>query len=377
MENPVVRRYLATLETLRNPQFSLPDGQQSPGPSVHYRDLIRRCWAILREAAIFEIPLELYVSLYNTTDRYTTEVLSGLRWRPPDLTWSDPPPPEETDHLLKTVREEAQKIEMPEHLPFPACFLAYNPGVTLTPIMRGLYHMPEVDCMMYGHLIDSAGGVLTMIRAADPSIGYRRINVFPERLIITGKGWSWDQPLTFLPWILPSLIDWINDHKQVVEDKTSLFSYRSHYKSQAKKMGIKAPLPPPYYTIYLKDVRVEESTRETFQRRFRKVIDWQHRWQVRGHDCIRVRRGPLPLDPKLEAKLKKRKYRIYTLDKPDFDVYHALSVRGVQPKRTDEWLAVLNYWRDPFVKGPPDKPLIPGVRKSARKRYQQPDTGAR
>ena len=81
---------------------------------------------------------------------------------------------------------------------------------------------------------------------------------------------------------------------------------------------------------------------------------------------VRVKRGQIPIDAKLEKVLKKRKYKIYTEEQPPFDIWQKLEARQIPPKKANEWLAVLVSFRDDFLKGPEDKPLIPSVRKSAR-----------
>ena len=178
------------------------------------------------------------------------------------------------------------------------------------------------------------------------------------------KGWAMES--SGHPWIVPSLIDWINEHRTVIEDSKT-FSFKRRVQKLGKSMKLKKLMPPPYYTVYMKDTLIQE-VKQWAEPRFRREIEWSHRWTVRGHWMVRVKRGPLPLDAEDEQDLRKRKYKVFTLDSPDFETWRHLQKRGVKPKRTDEWMAVLISWRKDYVKGPEDKPLIPSVRKSAKRR---------
>jgi hypothetical protein len=97
-------------------------------------------------------------------------------------------------------------------------------------------------------------------------------------------------------------------------------------------------------------------------------FEMQHRTKVRKADCFRVKRGPLPLDPKLEEKLRKDKRRRIFKAGPmhDAEILAGLMERGIRPKSIDEWMAVLPYWRREHMRGPEGAPFIPAIRKSAK-----------
>ncbi len=119
------------------------------------------------------------------------------------------------------------------------------------------------------------------------------------------------------------------------------------------------PIPMPYYKVTLQDSYAEEAVR-----RFPHVgrsISYSHRWDVRGHDCVRVAKGKLPLSPEIAVRLKKRGYAIYDIQPIATDHYDILQKRGIR-RDPDEWIAVLVYRRDAYVKGPEGAPYVPATR---------------
>jgi hypothetical protein len=66
--------------------------------------------------------------------------------------------------------------------------------------------------------------------------------------------------------------------------------------------------------------------------------------------------------PEDAAKLKKREYKVYDGRVTDADDQARLLKRGIRGPGPDEWIAVLSYWRDAFVKGPEGKPYVPAAR---------------
>ncbi len=91
-----------------------------------------------------------------------------------------------------------------------------------------------------------------------------------------------------------------------------------------------------------------------------------HRSDVRHHERVRVRRGTLPMDEKLQEKLRARKYRVYTdgMTLTDKDSERLMDRHGRIPKYRpgEEWIAVLSYTVVEHIRGPEDAPYIPSVR---------------
>jgi len=120
----------------------------------------------------------------------------------------------------------------------------------------------------------------------------------------------------------------------------------------------------------MRDEVVEVAARERFKAK-KSQREYQHQWQVTGHDRIRVKRGPLPLDEKTRAGLLKprgngARYQIYEEMHPSDELAKQLWRRGVKPKGDNEWMAVLVSRVQDYVKGPVDAPFIPSTRRSGR-----------
>lgn len=322
----------------------------------------------LRQARIFEIPAELYLSFYHQADKYTTEQIAGFEWESntdPDKEWSE-------DRMtslefVQCVNEAGTHLELPEKRPFDTFYFGYNPPPVVQPPMYSIYSLldHEQKGVIHTHVEVIGHLVLSDLVFTCLELRYSNGRHAYSYLVERNKH-EWLMPYTLAPWILSALIDWINDHQTVMQDNTRLSSYRRDVRKFTKEFHLQRDAPPPYYTVYMRDLVINKSVRKTFTARFKKIIDWSHRWEVRGHYMVRIKRGTAPLDAKLEKVLRKRKYQIYTEENPPFDVWQKLEARGVSPKKANEWLAVLVSFRKDFVKGPEDKPLVPSVRKSER-----------
>lgn len=97
----------------------------------------------------------------------------------------------------------------------------------------------------------------------------------------------------------------------------------------------------------------------------------RYKTDVRGHERCRIRRGPLPIDPKLAEKLQHRGYKLFTVNPLDQETFQKLSERGFAYKKSDEWLAVKASWiKDHLSSVDPNLPYVPAVRKLGKVRVQ-------
>jgi len=328
----------------------------------------QQVWPLLRDAVIFELPTAAYLTLYEEFFRYCVRSAKV----DPDVPLSQHS--EKQRKRVMDVIGTGMDAPFPEKLPFKSCFFAYGAGVTDDPNSALLENemrareggdVPPSVGKLYGHLVTEKG-VVVSFRYLEHAVGGQEGIVFTfDRDPSSVKGQKWDRPHSMSPWIVNALVSYVNEHKKLVEHGKNGLGYQMLVKKTAKRLSMKPPIPPPFYVVYLKDEFVREQARLRASS-IKRHIDWQHRWNVRGHDCLRFMRGQLPIDPELEAELLARKYKIFTVEQPDSELFMALAKRGVPPKGTDEWLAVLHYWRDSFVKGPTDKPLIESVRRSTK-----------
>jgi len=361
--NNTVKNYVHMLETLRDHATGrAKDWDFNANRSKTADQIDRALWARMRNAAIVEVPCALYAALYHMVDRMTTEQV-GCTWSGPE----DPPPDDTPPDFIERIDELGKSIRLPEKRPFATVFFAYDVPPAVSKAAQRIYfqHLlrQNIDISrlravrLMGHLVsEGIAAALLMVTRGDTDWALVR---FVEQ-----ANDEWMVPSTLAPWILRNLVLWVNDHMQVLQSQRS-FGYRNKFRRAAKKAKLKGHVPPPYYTVPMRDGVIEEKIRSATERGTCD-IDWQHRWLVRGHWMCRVRRGELPLDPKKEALLKQRKYKVFTLEQPDAKTWEHLAKRGVKPKGRNEWMAVLLSWRKDYKKGPEDKPLIPSVRKSAK-----------
>jgi hypothetical protein len=328
----------------------------------------QKVWPLLRDAVIFELPTAAYLTLYEEFFRYCVRSAKV----DPDV-----PLNQHSEKQRKRVMDvigTGADAPFPEKLPFKSCFFAYGAGVNDDPNSELLESemrareggdVPPSVGKLYGHLVTEKGIVVNFRYIENIHDGQAGVVFVFDRDPSSVKGEKWDRPHSMSPWIINALVSYVNEHKKLVEAGKNGFGYQSLIKKTAKGLSMKPPIPPPFYVVYLKDELVREQARQRASS-IKRHIDWQHRWQVRGHDCLRFMRGPLPLDPELEQELRARRYKIFTVEQPDSETFMALAKRGVPPKGSDEWIAVLAYWRDSFTKGPSDKPLIESVRRSTK-----------
>jgi hypothetical protein len=250
---------------------------------------------------------------------------------------------------------------MPENWPFESIYFGFGTGcpyqrhgtVSLdrVPVLHSIMVIPNGDVWAFvGH-----------VRVDEPDVSF---TVHLERH--EGK---WMRPDTLTAWIVPWLINYINEHQALVVDKTRALSHKYMLKNMRRRYKHQPAVPPPYYVvpISMDDVREEQDYGE--EGGPGRGVDWSHRWKRRGHERVKVRRGKLPLDPKKEQRLRrewggcKGNFEMFTTSGLSIRAAKAMAKRGIPFKRPDEWVAVLYTWIDEQVvlKDRLDLPFIPSV----------------
>lgn len=366
----------------------------------HLRSFQGVVFGHLRAARVFDIAPSTFGALYHEADVFTENVLCGGSWEPPrtrnDQTQTPPPGyaswADWTKHYCRTLVEKGRDLPYPDKLPFDSVFFGYG-GVGMSDVQKGWRGIGGPDafsCELLGHLLTASGLVCEFVRATSQD-GSSEVMVYPlrdPRTTVGGsadpKNWSfrmfapglpieefgddddgpWYAPYTLMPWVLTTLVHLVNSYRKFALQDTSLF-YRTEYARRAKRVhGVNRAVPPPFYVLRLKDETVTESARQTVRR-------WSHpshRFDVRGHERIKVARGPLPLDPRLRVKLEKRLYKIFTIETIDQETWALLGQRRLPAKRPDEWLAIRKCWVKDYQKGPDGAPYVPAVRTVPKRR---------
>ena len=399
----VVENYLAIVQDLYNLSRGVRgDGSPAPDWSEQKSIAVRTLWALMRQARIFEFTESAYAALHHAADVYTTERIACQKWKKLDegtVFEFDISDEEKHTHVEK-IMEAGQRVPFPDKMPFEACFLAWGDhGITMNEglfMSRFMYatdwlegkdpvnnpHYQEASAWsqfvtgrregmgrIVGHLVTASGEVWEFFLAGPgfpPSNPQPRPTLLCAPICHRHEGSQWTLPYSLVPWIVTAAIAGVNEHQTVIEEQNKRWEDQKRFKKAMKAGFIKRPIPPPYYTVHMRDDIIQKSARKEFRRQLE--IEWSHRWDVRGHRMVRIQRGRIPIDEKTERKLEKRGYKVYypPFRNLDAESYQILMSRGVSPPEPNEWIAVLVSWRDAFVKGPADKPYVPSVHKPTK-----------
>lgn len=326
-----------------------------------------KMYGLLRQAKIFEVAPEAYVELHIQVDRYVTEEIA-------ELTFHDPRdakvevPEEEGVLLYRRQMEAAQVLPFPEKFPFDVCWFAIAGGVALsdhqiqTRGLKGETGMYLLAGVLAGE--DGEHHELLLSHGTNRRGDYIDTNLH----IVTHRveeETSWQHQLCLAPFVLHALIDGVNDHQTtiVAQRKLSLHS-QSTIRKGLGDLGLKRPIPPPFYTVYLRDKVIKEVVKGWGGGKLR--AKYAHRFDVRGHFCFKIYRGQMPMDPEMELHLDKLRYNIFKNKPLDEVTIEALRERGQPPRQDGEWIAIKKYWKNSYVKGPEDGPYVPSTRKATK-----------
>jgi len=292
---------------------------------------------LLRDAHVIACA-PVFQDVLNYTDAYLMRALGR------EVGAEDSSP--ELENQMSTLANAT--VRYPEKLPFPSVYLSLGNG----------FHSYDptsfIDLLM-GILIgeNAAWMMFTGKRAAGHII-------IPACTYQAGR---WTSAATKAPWCLVQLVDLINSYKSFIEEVPRSLKQKLAYEKMAKRMGLKGSVPPPYYHVKLKDVHIKERSEALFPTG-RKL---GHRHDRRGHERCKFRRGKLPMDAKLEAKLIKRGYELFKQNPMNVDAIRRLSLRGMPYKASDEWLAVKTTWVKNAVVGSAELPYVPSIHEVPQK----------
>jgi hypothetical protein len=315
---------------------------------------------------------EVYGALHHEADRWTTEELAGQVWAHPGTGPKIPPAQrrKEGAQLKAAILGACGKAPYPDKFPFPAIFLGYGSGMTLTEaqfLMRAPGELRDrvKSAILLGHILTEDGYASAVIEGyavsdEGPLMGILWFDTLRDS---SGGGWVRSE-FALEPWILPAFVNIINDHRTFILETPLTPQMRGQFKRKRKEMGLKnnraAHTPPPYYTLRMKTKLIREKVRKGLTSHGTLAA---YRTDVRAHERCRIARGPFPLDPELGAKFRKRGYKVFTTNIPDADTIRRLHERGQPYKRADEWLAILTTWIETHMTNNDESlPYIPAVR---------------
>lgn len=323
-------------------------------------------WMAIKDARAFHIGKETYAVVHQEADRFTTELVGlpfimNIR--------KTGPTKEENDKYTWGLIKAAKNQPFPDKLPFPSIFLGYGAGVNLPSHMIDL-KSPEsikgdvLSMTLLGHCLTSKQEAIAFFHA---HLKIRTGKDLPQEVMWgevmhTGDGGGWPRSIDLEPWTLPHLVRLINDHRTFIEEVEVSGAIRKTIKESHKELGIEdyKHIPKPYYKLKMDTRTIKEKVRRQLGK---PAQPRKFKTDVRAHERCKVRRGKLPLDPKLAEKLTERGYTIYSSTALDQEAYHRLLERGMPYKMADEWLAIKAIWvKEHYSSSDPNLPYIPAVR---------------
>lgn len=355
--------------------------------------------ALLREARVFHLNPAVYMGAYHAADVYTTCTLAGLSWVEPDpahqvldfsanqqrrlsmifndglargpnsavarnrtgrLAADEEQQLNESRVLLEAMQEGQLQEAFPEPLPFPALYIGFGGSIMLTPFQVAIalqestvnHRSPVHGARHLGYTLGQTdeSGPVVLEHMETPGDG-------PITICRYYDG-SWVGLMSLAPWVVNSLVALINENRSVVEETAPTPAMRYEH----AKVKIERLIPRPFYVLRLQPQMIDASMRRN-KTLGRYTFHYAYRFDVRGHERIRVQRGPTPIDDATREKLIKRGYTLY--DRPDAippELVAKLDLRGFVMPLPGEWLAVLTTWVAPHQKGPTEAPYVPAIR---------------
>lgn len=277
--------------------------------------------------------------------------------------------------------ESTRDWPIPERRPFPAMFVGYGDGSIVTARYwhvnePGAREYPDAEALVHGHLIAPSGAVIAFVEPIGVE-GHLAMGV-PQDVSMAvcwarGVIGGWPRPLLLESLVLRSFMDDIEAAVHVETHGTSKSLRRRIGKHQRRLPPDLRVVPRQWHRVEVKPTVIRHRARRQWEPYARRRMS--HRWTVRAHDRVYVRRGMLPIDPDDLAALERRGrptsghpegtpgYRVWTTGQPDGEERWAMKQRGYVPRRLeDEWLAVKVVRIEAHEKGPEEAPLVRSVR---------------
>jgi hypothetical protein len=356
----IVQMYLLILKALRQ-------NADNKKLSEKFQHECAKMWDLLRGAKIFEIAPESYVELHMQVDRYVTEEIAQLPFYDPRDAKVDVPPGE-SELLYRRQTEALQVLPFPEKFPFDVCWFAISGGLAISDFQAETRQLAQSQgpYQLAGILTDEVGEhhELLISRKARRNGDIIEMNLHITTHRVEEES-TWQHPFCLAPFVLHALVDGVNDHQTtiVAQRKLSLHS-QGKIKKGLGDLGLKRPIPPPFYTVYLRDKVIKEVVKGWGGGKLR--AKYAHRFDVRGHYCFKIYRGQMPMDAEMELHLDKLRYDIFKTKPLDEATIDALQERGQPPRQENEWIAIKRFWKKSYVKGPENGPYVPSTRKATK-----------
>lgn len=331
----------------------------------------------ISNANIFIMSPDQYVAYHHEADFYTTEEISGYDWLNGgnEEKWNLISLDEAQDHMEKVISAgRLTPLPDPERWPFSSMWISFGAGIPMSKLMlaarlqsQTIVGMGMKNAILLGQLWTLTDNGPLIIEA----IEFMSDNDYTGSVagICWGSVFSplepdpgWRHPYDLNPWICNAIHAHLISFKTFVIERNWTPEQRRNIRKGDDVPNVieQIPIPKPYYLIKLKNSVIHEGFRSALPPR--RKFEYQHRFHVRGHYRVRVKRGLLPMSIETREILVARKYTIYAINPMSERHTRMLAERGVSPKRPHEWVAILESWVRDHKKGPDDGPFVPSVR---------------
>jgi hypothetical protein len=359
----IVKTYLMLLKALQSNSLNkrLPE------------KFMRECgemYDMLRRAKIFEINPEAYVELHMDVDRYVTEEIAHLQFHDPRDAKVEVPQAESM-LLYERQSEACVALPFPDKLPFDVCYFAIAGALAISDLQAESRRLKAGDgpFALAGILVDQDGEhhellISQKYKHRHDGSGDIEMSLHISTHRVQEEA-TWQHPYCLAPFVLHAMVDCINEHQTTIVSQRKLgMQSQGRIRKGLGDLGLKKPIPPPFYTVHLRDKVIKEIAKGYSGGKFR--AKYAHRFDVRGHWCFKIYRGQMPMDVEFELHLDRRQYSIYKNRPVDGWVREALQEREQALPQEGEWIAVKRFWKNSYVKGPEGAQYVPSTRRATK-----------
>lgn len=309
--------------------------------------IAHRAYALLREARIYEL----------TSADYETSLKLATDYMQTTIGWSEGMDRVEVQERINKV---IPQVPLPSPLPFDTVYLGWGAGLE-HPVMAATDNEGNdlTSVLVVGMLLHRDGTVIEVaFDAAHEDVVLRPV--------ADARGWL--PGASVIPWAATLVVAALNDYRTIIHEHEKIpYSTRQKFHDKSRQAK-RQYLPRPFYSVELKDMVIDDHAKKL--PRLTVPVEWSHRWDVRGHEVLYVRRGSLPLPERKRREYAKEGFEVFEYPTVvSAEAYSVLVRKGEPPLREGEWLAVKKLWRASYIKpaGRDDLPYIPSTRKPPKK----------
>lgn len=377
-DHDVLDYYLNVCELLKR----LPQGLDPEGAPPANAQEVKMLAARFSHCRLFSFPSQFFREMTKAAYHEVYQKLANVLEKGEEGQEDDEELEAEAEKKFFAVADAGSKVKFPDRLPFDDCAIIYGNGITLPPIILSL-RIPQkaidaqeiTEGVLHAHIVFGKEQRVWELLSVWRKEGSRKFGLAPvelyrpgpvARVIMSKEGRTmavtgWAYGYTLMPWVINGVVDAINENRKSILPVGPMTMRQAWKKVTKSRKTRTRESPPAFYPIILNPDTAAAYCQAKIRSMVPKDITYSHRWDVMGHERLKIRRGLLPLDPVIEEKLFDRGYLIHEGTLSDEDATR-LAKRGIEPKSEYEWVALKVINVSPHVRGPEDKPYVPAMR---------------